>query len=52
MLTADAMGNAVVVGAGVSGLLAAEVLTRRFAHLAVVGRDEFGLVVVGGGPGR
>lgn len=40
-MTADAMGNAVVVGAGVSGLLAAHVLAGRFEHVTVVERDAF-----------
>jgi 2-polyprenyl-6-methoxyphenol hydroxylase-like FAD-dependent oxidoreductase len=40
-LTADAMGDAVVVGAGVSGLLAAHVLARRFERVTVIERDVF-----------
>ncbi|GGU84345.1 hypothetical protein GCM10010211_57870 [Streptomyces albospinus] len=40
-MTADAMGNAVVVGAGVSGLLAAHALARRFDRVTVIERDEF-----------
>ncbi|MBF9072600.1 FAD-dependent oxidoreductase [Streptacidiphilus fuscans] len=38
-MTTDAAGHAVVVGAGVSGLLAAEVLARRFERVTVVERD-------------
>ncbi len=40
-MTADGTGHAVVVGAGLSGLLAAHVLAGRFARVTVVERDGF-----------
>lgn len=40
-MVAEETDSAVVVGAGLSGLLAAHVLARRFAHVTVVERDTF-----------
>lgn len=40
-MTVEGTGHAVVVGAGVSGLLAAHVLAGRFARVTVVERDAF-----------
>lgn len=39
MVTDDVTGHAVVVGAGLSGLLAAHVLARRFERVTVIERD-------------